>query len=228
MSIIKPYTFVAGNKARANEVNEDFDVLYQQVNTNITNIANAESELENLDATKADINGSSSQRFAVADPVSPGHAVNKRYLLTNGLPVGFVVYYAYEEVPDGYLICDGSAISRTTYSELFSVIGTIFGAGDSSTTFNIPDLLDKFIEGDTTVGTSKAAGVPNITGCGGSTVKTPPASGAMYYTSDTGGLGSGGWAIANMYFDASRSSAIYGASSTVQPPALTLLPIIKY
>lgn len=80
MSIIKPYTFVAGNKARANEVNEDFDVLYQQVNTNITNIANAESEIENLDSTKADINGSSSQRFAVANPVSSGDAVNKRTL----------------------------------------------------------------------------------------------------------------------------------------------------
>lgn len=81
MSIIKPYTFVAGNKARANEVNEDFDVLYQQVNTNITNIANAESDIENLDATKANINGSSSQRFAVADPVSSGDAVNKRTLI---------------------------------------------------------------------------------------------------------------------------------------------------
>ena len=80
MSIIKPYTFVAGNKARANEVNEDFDVLYQQVNTNITNIANAESDIENLDATKADINGSSAQRFAVANPVSSGDAVNKRTL----------------------------------------------------------------------------------------------------------------------------------------------------
>ena len=81
MSIIKPYTFVAGNKARANEVNEDFDVLYQQVNTNITNIANAESDIENLDTTKANINGSSAQRFAVADPVSSGDAVNKRTLI---------------------------------------------------------------------------------------------------------------------------------------------------
>lgn len=81
MSIIKPYTFVAGSKARANEVNEDFDVLYQQVNTNITNIANIESDIENLDATKANINGSSSQRFAVADPVSSGDAVNKRTLI---------------------------------------------------------------------------------------------------------------------------------------------------
>ena len=78
MSIVKPYTFVAGNKARANEVNEDFDVLYQQVNTNITDIANVEGDVLTLSSTKADINGSSAQRFAVADPVSSGDAVNKR------------------------------------------------------------------------------------------------------------------------------------------------------
>lgn len=80
MSIVKPYTFVAGNKARANEVNEDFDVLYQQVNANITNIANVEEEIQTLSSTKANVNGDSTQRFAVADPVSSGDAVNKRTL----------------------------------------------------------------------------------------------------------------------------------------------------
>lgn len=80
MSIVKPYTFVAGNKARANEVNEDFDVLYQQVNANITNIANVEGDIQTLSSTKANVNGDSTQRFAVADPVSSGDAVNKRTL----------------------------------------------------------------------------------------------------------------------------------------------------
>lgn len=80
MSIVKPYTFVAGNKARANEVNEDFDVLYQQVNANITNIANVEGDIQTLSSTKANVNGDSTQRFAVANPVSSGDAVNKRTL----------------------------------------------------------------------------------------------------------------------------------------------------
>lgn len=80
MSIVKPYTFVAGNKARANEVNADFDVLYQQVNANITDIAENASDIANLDSTKADINGNSTQRFAVADPVSSSDAVNKQTL----------------------------------------------------------------------------------------------------------------------------------------------------
>lgn len=49
--------------------------------------------------------------------------------------------------PTGWMVCDGSAISRTTYSGLFSVIGTRFGTGDGSTTFNIPNLVEKFPRG---------------------------------------------------------------------------------
>ena len=50
-------------------------------------------------------------------------------------------------IPAGYLLCDGAAISRTTYTALFSFIGTIHGVGDGSSTFNIPDLRDRFIVG---------------------------------------------------------------------------------
>jgi len=76
MSIVKPWTFVAGNKARANEVNDDFDVLYQQVNANITNIANVEGEIQTLSSTKANITGSSQYTFAVKNPESSSDAVN--------------------------------------------------------------------------------------------------------------------------------------------------------
>ena len=54
-------------------------------------------------------------------------------------PVGSIKPFAGTTVPDGYLLCDGSAISRTTYAALFAVIGTTYGAGDGSTTFNIPN-----------------------------------------------------------------------------------------
>ena len=56
------------------------------------------------------------------------------------LPIGGIVQYAGSTAPDGYLICDGSAISRTTYADLFNVIGTYYGTGDGSTTFNLPNL----------------------------------------------------------------------------------------
>lgn len=62
-------------------------------------------------------------------------------------PVGSILWYTGENVPTGYLLCDGSAVSRTDYADLFSVVGTTFGAGDGSTTFNLPDLRAKFIRG---------------------------------------------------------------------------------
>lgn len=80
MSIIKPYTFQGGTKARANEVNENFDRLYEQVNADITDIANMETEITNLGLDKANVAGNSLQRFAVADAVSQYDAVNKQTL----------------------------------------------------------------------------------------------------------------------------------------------------
>jgi microcystin-dependent protein len=60
-----------------------------------------------------------------------------------GLPTGAVCQFAGSAAPAGYLICDGSAVSRTTYSALFTAIGTTYGAGDGTTTFNLPNLQQR-------------------------------------------------------------------------------------
>ena len=62
-------------------------------------------------------------------------------------PAGQVALYASSTAPTGWLKADGAAISRTTYAALFTAIGTTFGAGDGSTTFNLPDLRGEFIRG---------------------------------------------------------------------------------
>jgi microcystin-dependent protein len=66
---------------------------------------------------------------------------------TVGVPIGTVVSYAGNTVPTNYILCDGSAVSRTTYSALFTAIGTTWGSGDGSTTFNLPDLRGLFLRG---------------------------------------------------------------------------------
>lgn len=66
---------------------------------------------------------------------------------TPSAPSGSVTWFAAATAPTGYLKANGAAISRTTYAALFAVIGTTFGAGDGSTTFNIPDLRGEFIRG---------------------------------------------------------------------------------
>ncbi len=65
------------------------------------------------------------------------------------MPAGEVLMWAGERnnVPSGFIFCDGRAISRTQYADLFAVIGTYHGEGDGSTTFNVPDLQDKFVVG---------------------------------------------------------------------------------
>jgi phage-related tail fiber protein len=67
--------------------------------------------------------------------------------LSFGLPSGSVIASGSQTTPGGYLLCNGAAISRTTYADLFAAIGTAFGAGDGSATFNIPDLRGEFLRG---------------------------------------------------------------------------------
>lgn len=67
----------------------------------------------------------------------------------NFLPVGSVCVYSGQTAPNGWLICDGSAISRTTYSRLFSAINTLYGAGNGTTTFNLPNLEERIPVGKT-------------------------------------------------------------------------------
>ena len=153
-------------------------------------------------------------------------------------PIGVVQAFAGSTTPDGWLLCDGSAVSRTDYADLYAVIGDTYGAGDGSTTFNLPNLIDKFIEGSSTAGTVKSAGLPNITGyftirslesgtnilvgASGSLTKTDGASTASVAN------GTGNQAFSRADFNASLSSSVYGNSTTVQPPALTMRYIIKY
>lgn len=72
---------------------------------------------------------------------------NNPTAITDGLAVGFMRYYPVASVPTKWLRMDGSAISRTTYATLFSLIGTTYGVGDGSTTFNLPDFRDKLSMG---------------------------------------------------------------------------------
>ena len=64
------------------------------------------------------------------------------------VPTGTIIWYATSSAPSGYLICNGAAISRTDYATLFAIIGTTFGTGNGTTTFNVPNLINKIIKGN--------------------------------------------------------------------------------
>lgn len=80
MAITKPYTFQAGTKARAGEVNQDFDILYSEVNRIGTEILNIDVDIQDILASKADVNGNATQRFQMANPEASYDGVNKTFL----------------------------------------------------------------------------------------------------------------------------------------------------
>lgn len=102
-----------------------------------------------------------------ADPSAPGASINEVWASSTGnaagilktrsgasgtveyvgTPPGVVFFTAAATIPEGYLVCQGQAISRTTYARLFDTISTTYGVGDGSTTFNVPDIAGRVIAG---------------------------------------------------------------------------------
>ena len=72
------------------------------------------------------------------------------------IPIGVVQMWTTDTAPDGWLLCYGQAVSRTTYAGLYNVIGTTYGAGDASTTFNVPDMRGRFPLGQDDMGGTSA------------------------------------------------------------------------
>ena len=149
-----------------------------------------------------------------------------------GVPTGTILPFAGSTIPSGFLACNGAAVSRTTYAALFSIIGTTYGTGNGSSTFNVPQVEDnRFLEFHSTRGTKKNAGLPNITG-GHDGLRTDGGTSGWgaFYNAGNGSVGSAGGSSRNskIQFSASSSSSIYGASTTVQPKSLTVRAIIKY
>lgn len=166
------------------------------------------------------------------------------------LPTGATISFIGKEVPSGYLLCNGATVKRAQYPNLARLIGGISAfRGDGTTTFTLPNYNGRVPQGTTDlskVGTYVEAGLPNITGSFGDLVAREVYAvgskaigkglgafqaqtnnfGGLHYVSDsmikfensdTDGIS----------FDASRSSALYGNSSGVQPHALLSLFLIK-
>ena len=174
-----------------------------------------------------------------------------------GAVIGEIRWFAMSTPPEGWLVCNGATVFTSNYAALFAAIGKTFTPRLTSTdpdvenpeysdptVFRLPNLIGKVPWGSSSqVGTEMKAGVPNINGSltvvGDSAesnwVSNTQGQGAFYDVvvnsnrqyyahcvySDNGGT-------CNQAFDASRSNSIYGKSSTVQPPALCLLPCIRY
>ena len=166
-----------------------------------------------------------------------------------GIPTATIVPWSDSSIPSGFLECNGAAVSRSTYSALFAIIGTTYGAGDGATTFNVPDLQDNVAVGKSgtkalasTGGANTVTSTGNVGGStanatlstaqlashshtggggGGQAVSVAPEASALNSTPSTGSTGSGTGHQHNM------SATFTGDATSVVQPYLTIIYIIK-
>jgi phage-related tail fiber protein len=161
--------------------------------------------------------------------------------------VGTVCFFLSSSAPTGWIVCDGSAISRTTYSELFSRIGTTYGVGDGSSTFNIPDFRGTFFRTlnkgnnsyDPDSSTSRQVGswqdyaqqriTANSSSCQWDYQRQGEYGYGIFYSYRYGGgtdSGGGRDSCSKCYFDSNRQCA--GSNSESRPSNISLCACIMY
>jgi microcystin-dependent protein len=111
-------------EVKAVKMDSQLAALSGVLNTNSFHAVNGDAYFTNGDGTAIQLTSGGS----ISTPSS------------SSTPPGILFPYAGSSAPTGYLLCDGTAVSRTTYSALFAIVGTSFGAGDGSTTFNVPNM----------------------------------------------------------------------------------------
>ena len=148
--------------------------------------------------------------------------------------IGSLIVYPINVSHPKCLPCDGYVLKRKDYEQLFSVIGTTFNDGtEAEDEFRIPDynISKRFLQPGTNASTKIAAGLPNITGSFGVGDSSGTSTSGVFYTIAASRWNEGGGSKGSnpdIGFNASRSSSIYGKSSTVQPASQYVQICIRY
>jgi hypothetical protein len=166
----------------------------------------------------------------VATPSADGlmSAADKAKLDTlAATPAGQVAFYATANAPAGWLVANGAAVSRTQYARLFAAIGTMYGAGDGSSTFNLPDLRGEFVRG-----ADQGRGVDPNRAVGSKQAddfKSHQHGGTIRYTGPVNHTLNGGFATITTghSYDGGNASGFTGGTET-RPRNVALLPCISY
>jgi microcystin-dependent protein len=163
-----------------------------------------------VDSTKLDTASSGTTNQVLARNTSVASGIEWQTAAAGfTMPAGIVVPYAGASSPAGWLFCDGTAVSRTTYAALFSAIGTTYGSGNGSTTFTLPNTGSKFIAGKGSVGWSNA-----LTDTGGSEIAVTVSHTHIYPHTHSGSTTLGEGAHTHL-LDVDHNAAAYGSSGGI-------------
>ena len=141
--VVSSYLPLAGGTVTGNiTLNAQSDIRFADANSsNYVALQAPATVASNLTLTLPAADGSSGQALTTDGSGALAFAT------IGGVPVGAVFHFAASTAPTGFLKANGAAVSRTTYAALFAITGTTYGAGDGTTTFNLPDLRGEFIRG---------------------------------------------------------------------------------
>lgn len=175
--------------------------------------------------------------FCVTDDSESGSEKSKKITARNVMeyimPPGVIVAWPTSSPPSGWLQCNGAAVSRTTYADLFTAISDNYGNGDGSTTFNLPDFRGYFLRGyDNSAGNDPDAASRTDRGDGttGDAVGTKQADrleSHRHYMTAVDQLASGGTG-ANVNGSGSIDYTSYTGGNETRPLNITVMWIIKY
>ena len=153
--IVTRQTDIMNRQTDVKTIQADIATRQTDVTNMQTDVKTRQSDVSNMQvATKtSETNAAQSEADALAYKKAC-EALQAYFNVPTQLFAGSIIAWGSDTIPYGYLLCDGSAVSRTTYSELFAAIGTTWGAGDGSTTFNVPQFKDRFLLGKGTIATT--------------------------------------------------------------------------
>jgi microcystin-dependent protein len=121
------------------------------------------------------------------------------FVLSNANPTGSLIMWTTGTAPTGWLLCAGAAVSRSTYSALFAIIGTTFGVGDGTTTFNVPNYTSRMPYGTTVGATGGSADAIVVSHTHNATVTDPGHTHTVKATNSDASLGGGPVVFENAY-----------------------------
>lgn len=203
-----PYKFSPGTKAKAQEVNENFQAVCDEIDRISESTVSNKSSLQALIETQIKN-------------------------LDNSLrPIGQPIFRLDDTLYDDEIRLEGAEVSQDEYPNLYKIYGNTYGSAASGK-FKLPDFRNRAVFGATNFGYI-SAGLPNVTGQfgaiarGGSTVSTCSGPFTRVDDANWGPELNGTTGFAHVTFSLKNGNSIYGASSTVQPPAIKVRVVTRY